>query len=87
MPLVAVQMQFEGRKADLALFKERAEALQRAVVILEEGIAASRAQVHYTSHHTTLYTTYYTLHYTTHCTTLVYNTPSHHTILYASYYT
>lgn len=38
-------MQFEGRKADLAMFKERAEALQRAVVILEEGIATSRAQV------------------------------------------
>lgn len=41
-----LQMQFEGRKADLAMFKERAEALHRAVVILEEGIAASRAQVH-----------------------------------------
>lgn len=40
-----LQMQFEGRKADLAMFKERAEALCRAVVILEEGIAASRAQV------------------------------------------
>ncbi|KAL3152957.1 hypothetical protein ABBQ38_011987 [Trebouxia sp. C0009 RCD-2024] len=39
------QMQFEGRKADLAMFKERAEALHRAVAILEEGIAASRAQV------------------------------------------
>ena len=39
------QIQFEGRKADLAMFKERAEALHRAVVILEEGIAASRAQV------------------------------------------
>lgn len=38
-------MQFEGRKADLAMFKERAEALHRAVAILEEGIAASRAQV------------------------------------------
>ena len=40
-----VQMQFEGRKADLAMFKERAEALQTAVAILEKGIAASRAQV------------------------------------------
>ena len=38
-------MQFERRKADLGIFKERAEALQRAVTILEEGIAASRAQV------------------------------------------
>ena len=50
MLLVALQMQFEGRKADLTLLKERAEALQRAVVILEDGIAASRAQVHYKSH-------------------------------------
>ncbi len=44
-----VQMQFQSRKTDLELFKERAEALQQAVVVLEEGIAASRAQV--TSHH------------------------------------
>lgn len=40
-----VQMQFQSRKADLGLFKERAGALEQAVVILEEGIAASRAQV------------------------------------------
>ncbi|KAL0051989.1 hypothetical protein WJX82_005987 [Trebouxia sp. C0006] len=39
------QMQFQSRKTDLELFKERAEALQQAVVVLEEGIAASRAQV------------------------------------------
>ena len=45
-------MRFEGRKADLAMFKERAEALHRAVVILEEGIAASRAQVQTHSAHT-----------------------------------
>ena len=38
-------MQFERRKADLAMFKERAQALQRAVAVLQEGIAASRAQV------------------------------------------
>ena len=44
-----VQMQFQSRKTDLELLKERAEALQQAVVVLEEGIAASRAQV--TSHH------------------------------------
>lgn len=44
-------MQFERRKADLAMFKERAEALQRAVVILEEGIAASKAQVAYSTSH------------------------------------
>jgi len=43
-----VQMQFQSRKTDLELFKERAEALQQAVVVLEEGITASRAQVtHY----------------------------------------
>lgn len=40
-----VQMQFQSRKADLGLFKERAGALEQAVVILEEGISASRAQV------------------------------------------
>lgn len=38
-------MQFQSRKADLAVFKERAQALQQAVDILEEGIAASRSQV------------------------------------------
>ena len=38
-------MQFEGRKADLAVFKERAEALQKAVSVLDQGIAVSRAQV------------------------------------------
>ena len=42
-------MRFEGRKSDLAMFKERAEALHRAVVILEEGISASKAQVYFTS--------------------------------------
>ncbi len=40
-----MQMQFQSRKTDLELFKDRAEALQQAVVVLEEGIAASRAQV------------------------------------------
>lgn len=44
-----VQMQFQSRKTDLELFKERAKALQQALVVLEEGIAASRAQV--TPHH------------------------------------
>ncbi|KAL0034643.1 hypothetical protein WJX77_000708 [Trebouxia sp. C0004] len=39
------QVQFQSRKTDLNLFKERAEALQQAVVVLEEGIATSRAQV------------------------------------------
>lgn len=43
--LMGLQIRFEGRKADLAMFKERAGALQGAVAILEEGIAASRAQV------------------------------------------
>ena len=38
-------MQFQKRKSDLALFKERAEALQKAVHILDEGIASSRSQV------------------------------------------
>ena len=40
-----VQMQFQSRKTDLELFQERAEALQQAVVVLDAGIAASRAQV------------------------------------------
>lgn len=39
------QMQFQKRKSDLVVFKDRAEALKQAVGILEEGIAASRAQV------------------------------------------
>ena len=47
--LGVVQMQFQSRKTDLELFKDRAEALQQAIVVLEEGIAASRAQV--TPHH------------------------------------
>ena len=42
MPL---QVHIEKRKADLAVFKERAVALERAVHILDEGIASSRAQV------------------------------------------
>ena len=40
-----MQMQFHSRKTDLARFKEQAEALKQAVMVLEEGIAASRAQV------------------------------------------
>ena len=40
-----MQTQFQSRKADLATFKERAEALQQAVTVLQEGITASRAQV------------------------------------------
>lgn len=42
---MGLQIRFEGRKADLSMFKDRAKALQGAVAILEEGIAASRAQV------------------------------------------
>ena len=42
---MGLQIRFEGRKADLSMFKDRAKALQGAVTILEEGIAASRAQV------------------------------------------
>ena len=45
--MLVSQMQFQKRKSDLALFKDRAEALQKAVDILEEGIASSRAQVGY----------------------------------------
>ncbi len=46
-----VQMQFQSSGDTLfkELFKETAEALQQAFAVLEEGIAASRAQV--TPHH------------------------------------
>ena len=40
-----MQMQFQSRKTDLATFQERAEALERAIAVLEEGITNSRAQV------------------------------------------
>lgn len=40
-----LQVQFQKRKSDLVVFRERAEALQKAVHILEEGISFSRDQV------------------------------------------
>ena len=41
----AVQVLFQQRQEALAHFQQRAQVLQQAAVVLEEGIQASRAQV------------------------------------------
>lgn len=46
---MSVQMRVEKRRSDLAMFKDRAEALRKAVHILDAGIAFSRTQVSQTT--------------------------------------
>ena len=41
----AVQVLFQQRQEALAQFQQRAQVLQQAAVVLEEGIQASRTQV------------------------------------------
>ena len=45
--LLPAQVLFQQRQAALAQFQQRAQVLQQAAVVLEEGIQASRAQVGY----------------------------------------